>query len=350
MEQLSSPTYPVTAHRLACDFDVIAAFIGYLVQLDEPFETTEMDPEALLKFRGEMGETLSLTIEFLRDRWDAKFAGASGYQMDTSGDGKDEAKEAPRSGKSLSIAWDAAGIEGGLVRDPIITSSIRALSLWLREDDSLRKEAGGLMDLFLGLWKQSTEKQAEIGGIVDYRLWIVSALEGTLTEKNGRELFKQFGGWELLWAEAKHFYLSSSQSTSISSPPDLEMVKLAIEVVRVLVEFVKESDYLSIPHLETKLLEVAQVARITRLHGQSEEMSRVWLGLDVGVLRLASALLKKAPQGSHISRREEVKGKVERMTKELGELVHANGERTEMEEQEEVVFVLAEVMEELGLV
>ncbi|KAF8455380.1 Neurochondrin-domain-containing protein, partial [Terfezia claveryi] len=218
MEQLSSPTYPQLSHRLSCDFDILTSFIGYLVQLGSPFDETELHPEALLKFRSEMGEALSLTIEFLRDRWDAKFAGASGYEVDTFMDDD----------HPLNLVWDAADIEGGLVRDPVVMSAIRVLSLWLREDDSLRKEVGGLMDMFLGLWKQS---QNSLGG-VDYRLWLVSALEGALMEKNGREMFRKMGGWELLWGEVRSGYHSSVAGTW----PEIEVVKLAIEEVRVLQE------------------------------------------------------------------------------------------------------------------
>ena len=81
---------------------------------------------------------------------------------------------------------------------------------WLREDDSLRKEAGGLMDVFLGLWKQSTEHQANSSTperMVDYRLWLVSALAGTLMEKNGREIFKTHRGWDVVWSDIQNAFL-----------------------------------------------------------------------------------------------------------------------------------------------
>ncbi|KAF8423638.1 Neurochondrin-domain-containing protein [Tirmania nivea] len=347
MEQLSSPTYPQLSHRLSCGFDVLASFIGYLVQLDSPFDETELDPEALLKFRSEMGETLSLTIEFLRDRWDAKFAGASGYEMDTSMvDDRGEAKGTLRGGGPLNLAWDAADIEGGLARDPVVVSAIRALSLWLREDDSLAKEAGGLMDVFLGLWKQSQNTP----GAVDYRLWLVSALEGTLAEKNGREMFRKLGGWELLWGEVRNLYQSSAAGTWL----EIEVVKLAIEEVRVLQEWVGGSEYLSIPNAETKVQEMVKVARVTRpLPQMGEEAGRVWLGLDVGVVRLAVRLVKKLPRDSWVLK-QGVEERVGRLTRELGETVQERGMGLkgsgEVGKQEEVVFLLAEVMEELGLI
>ena len=347
MEQLSSPTYPQLSHRLSCDFDIVTSFIGYLVQLDSPFDETELDPEALLKFRSDMGETLSLTIEFLRDRWDAKFAGASGYEMDTCmDDDRGEAKEPPRGGNPLNLVWDAADIEGGLVGDPVVISAIRALSLWLREDDSLGKEAGGLMDVFLGLWKQS---QSSPEG-VDYRLWLVSALEGTLTEKNGREMFKKMGGWELLWSEVRSAYLSSAAGMW----PEIEVVKLAIEEMRVLQEWVGGSDYLSIPNAETKVQEVVKVTRVTKPPPQmGEEVSKVWLGLDVGVVRLVVGLVKKLPRESWVLK-QGVEEKIKKLTRELGGMVQERGMGVkgsgEVGEQEEVVFVLAEVMEELGLI
>lgn len=346
MEQLSCPTYPQLSHRLSCDFDILTSFIGYLVQLGSPFDETELDPEALLKFRSEMGEALSLTIEFLRDRWDAKYAGASGYEMDTfMDDDRGESKEPPRGGVPLNLVWDAADIEGGLVRDPVVMSAIRVLSLWLREDDSLRKEVGGLMDVFLGLWKRS---QSSLGGW-DYRLWLVSALEGTLTEKNGREMFRKMGGWELLWGEVRSRYHSSVAGMW----PELEVVKLAIEEVRVLQEWVGGSEYMSIPNAETKVQEVEKVARITRppLVG-GEEAGRVWLGLDVGIVRLAVGLLKKLPRESWVLK-QGVEERIGRLTRELGKMVQERGLEVKGSGdvgEEEVVFVLAEVMEELGLI
>ncbi|KAF8466621.1 Neurochondrin-domain-containing protein [Kalaharituber pfeilii] len=207
LEQLSSPSYTTISHRLAADFDVIAAYIGYLVVLDS-LDATFPDPEILLKLRSEICETFSLTIEFLRDRWDAAYAGAAGYEMDTS---EDQKRKAPRD-EPLNLTWDSKDIEGGAPRDPLVISAVRALSLWLREDDSLRKEAGGLMDLFLGLWKQSTDEDAkskQYSGLrVDYRLWLVCALEGTITERNGKEAFQNQHGWELLWEDVKKAYVT----------------------------------------------------------------------------------------------------------------------------------------------
>lgn len=342
MEQLCSSSYPVISQRLACSYDILTAFVGYLVQLDSVFERTELDPENLLKLRGIMGEALSLTIEFLRDRWDAKFAGAAGYQMDTSG----ERRIQPRDGTSLNIAWDAAGIEGGLVRDPLVISAIRALSLWLREDDSLRKEAGGLMDVFLGLWKQSTEHQVNSSTperIVDYRLWLVSALAGTLMEKNGREMFKIHSGWDVIWLDIQNAYRSTSSArlpTSFDSSSETEPQKLATEELRVLVDWVLLSDYMEIPNCETKFLEVSRVARITRLQRDTLGTSgKIWLELDVGVLRLAASLLKKVPGGSHVHRGSEAV-KVKTLIRELGGVVHQAGEGGEA-----LVMELAEVMD-----
>ena len=346
MEQLCSPSYPVISQRLACAYDILTAFVGYLVQLDSTFEHRELDPESLLRLRGDMGEALSLTVEFLRDRWDAKFAGTAGYQMDTPGDDIVELQIQPRDGTPLSIAWDV-DMKGGLVRDPLVMSAVRALSLWLREDDSLRKEAGGLMDVFLGLWKQSTEHQANSSmpeGMVDYRLWLVSALAGTLMEKNGREIFKTHRGWDMVWSDIQNAYQSIPPATSLNSSSEAEPQKLATEELRVLVDWVLLSDYMDIPHCEIKFLEVSRVARITRLQRDTlGESDKIWLALDVGVLHLAASLLKKVPERSYIHKGSEVE-KVKTLTRELSS-VHQGGE-----EGETFIMELAEVMDELGFV
>ena len=351
MEQLSSPSYPTISQRLSSDFDIIAAFIGYLVLLDS-LEQVELDPETLLTLRKEIGETFSLTIEFLRDRWDAEFAGAAGYEMEIS-------DEPPRDGRTLNLTWQAKDVEGGAPRDPLVISAVRSLSLWLREDESLRKEAGGIMDLFLGLWKISIEdhtrgekSQLEQQQLtIDYRLWLVGALEGTITEKNGREAFQSQGGWDLLWNDIKRTYTNTNPSTSHMDTD--EAVRLAVEEIRVLVEFIRESSFMEISFLDNKFLEVARVARVSNVPEEAAPLGGItpWVTLDIAVLQLAAACLKKIPRDSRVQRVSEAE-KVRTLTRKLGGYIQGNSGAGEagVENQEEAVYILAEVMEDLGLV
>ncbi|KAI5796400.1 Neurochondrin-domain-containing protein [Peziza echinospora] len=345
LEQLSSPSYPIISQRLSADFDIIAAFIGYLVLLDS-LEQVELDPESLLTLRKEIGETFSLTIEFLRDRWDAEFAGAAGYEMEEISDDH----HPPRDGRTLDLTWQAKDVEGGAPRDPLVISAVRSLSLWLREDESLRKEAGGIMDLFLGLWRISVEdhtrgkSQQQHQLTIDYRLWLVGALEGTIAEKNGREAFQNQGGWDLLWNDIKRTYTHTNASTAHMDAD--EAVRLAVEEIRVLVEFIREASFMEISHLDNKFLEAARIARVSDVPAAGGVTP--WVTLDIAVLQLAAACLRKIPRDSRVQRGPEAE-KVRTLTRRLGAYVQGNG-GAGVENQEEAVYMLAEVMDDLGLV
>ena len=89
-------------------------------------------------------------------------------------------------------------------------------------------------------------------------------------------------------------------------------------------------------------MEVVGIVRVTRRGG-------TWVEVDVGVLNLAAVILGKLPKGSREKHREEVE-KVKRFTVVLGDMVEMKEGRGQVEGKEEVVYMLAEIMEELGLV
>ncbi|KAI5817090.1 Neurochondrin-domain-containing protein [Pyronema omphalodes] len=182
-EQLASPNYPVTSQRLAASFDIISSFITFLIS-SEDFSAISLEPESLLKLRNDIGETFGLTTEFLRDRWDAVYTGSSGLEPEADPD-------APK-----SLTWDAPSMTGP-EKDPLVMAAMRALGIWLKEDEGLRKECGGLVDVFLGLWTKGKDAG------VDYRPWILAAFSGVLEEKHGREMFKENKGWKVLWDDLK---------------------------------------------------------------------------------------------------------------------------------------------------
>ncbi|KAF4441234.1 hypothetical protein F53441_12083 [Fusarium austroafricanum] len=189
LEQLNKPEYPQVSIRLTSAFDVIAIFIGYLVQCleDESLETLFMTPENLLKLRKSISETMSLTAEYLRDRWDASNAGAMGLHPDARVSTIDTS-----TGKHHTLAWDS--MKDNTDDDMLVLSAIRALALWLREEenDILRKEATGLMDMFMDLYKSSSQDK------LDFRSPVLVALEGMTTLPKGRELLLANEGWVIL--------------------------------------------------------------------------------------------------------------------------------------------------------
>lgn len=189
LASLNSPDYKRTSRRLASDFDIICLFIGYLVRSleDDSLETLIMPPDSLLKIRKSISETMSVTIEYLRDRWDAATSGAMGLDPTAR-----SSKAETTTGSHHTLTWDS--IDYIAEQDPFILSSLRALALWLREDenDQLRKEGTGLIDIFLELYQaSSTEK-------LDFRSSTLVALEGLVAIDQGREILLQHNGWQLL--------------------------------------------------------------------------------------------------------------------------------------------------------
>ncbi|POR37149.1 Uncharacterized protein TPAR_02679 [Tolypocladium paradoxum] len=227
LEQLNTPEYPKTSRRLASAFDVLCIFIGYLVRSleDESLETLIMPPDSLFTIRKGISETMSVAVEYLRDRWDASVAGAMGLHPD--------ARVGPAevsTGSRHTLAWDA--IENTVDNDPYILSAVRALALWLREEENavLRKEATGLMDMFMDLYRAST------GEKLDFRSATLVALEALITLDQGRELLLRHEGWQILSDD-----LTSILRESSTEPHEAEASR-GIEIVRVLLQ-VAEQEY-----------------------------------------------------------------------------------------------------------
>jgi hypothetical protein len=301
MEQLATPSYGSVAHRLASDFDVLAAFLGYLLMVDD-FEDIPLDPELLLKLKADIGETFGLTLEFLRDRWDAAYAGAAGFEPGFE-------RDVP-----LGLTWDTK-LEGGIVKDPLVIAAVRALSLWLKEDESLREESGGLTDLFLGLWKKGKEDD------VDYRFWILSALEGTVEEENGREQFLKYGGLDLVWDDLKATYLNKH--------PHQDDLRLALDETRLLTQVVTLEERMNAGWVKDVII-------TTNAEGYRD----VRLELDSGMVRLASACLTKI----HTADRRRLETEVEKF-KEGCQMIYASAREGRADDG--VMELLCEAMEEL---
>ncbi|KAH7313345.1 Neurochondrin-domain-containing protein [Stachybotrys elegans] len=218
LEQLNKPDYPTTSRRLSSAFDVVCIFIGYLVRSleDESLDSLVMSPDNLLKLRKGISETMSVTIEYLRDRWDASVAGAMGLHPD--------ARTGPAEtsmGSRYTLAWDS--MKNNADDDPFTLSAVRALALWLREDenDLLRKEATGLTDMLMDLYRSSSPET------LDFRSSVLVALEALVTLEQGREILLNNGGWEIITRDL----VSVLQNISRAG---LEDVSRGIEAVRVL--------------------------------------------------------------------------------------------------------------------
>ncbi|KAG5772783.1 hypothetical protein H9Q72_001186 [Fusarium xylarioides] len=225
LEQLNKPEYPKVSTRLTSAFDVISIFIGYLVQCleDESMETFFMTPENLLKLRKGISETMSLTAEYLRDRWDASVAGAMGLHPDARTGTTDTS-----TGVHHTLAWDS--MKDNADDDMFILSAVRALALWLREEenDILRKEATGLMDMFMDLYKSSSQHK------LDFRSPVLVALEGVTTLPQGRELLLANEGWTILAHDLNSILQHASRTCG-----EQEAAR-ATDIVRILLPIVEQ--------------------------------------------------------------------------------------------------------------
>lgn len=227
---LNDPTYPTTAKRLGSAFDIVTHFIAYLLRamddmLDGNKGASMMPAEFLLKLRTSLSETLSLAVEFLRDRWDASVAGAMGLHPEA------RPGAAEQWTGYLPISWESS--KDVVDNDPLILAMIRTLAIWLREDDNklLRKEAAGLTDMFLDLYQASSAAK------LDFRSPVLVALEGIVGETKGIDAFTTNGGWKILASDLIAILRSSSKEAC--SDADASRGQ---EIVRVLMLYAESGD------------------------------------------------------------------------------------------------------------
>ncbi|KAF2763350.1 DUF1941-domain-containing protein [Pseudovirgaria hyperparasitica] len=276
MESLASESYPQTALQLAANYDVLGKFIFSLLQtMERDNETSQsvfidISPDLLLKLRKEIAETMSLTIEFFRDRWDASVAGTAGLHS--------SARAAPTQGSilsqgHLSLTWDNPIFL--LTEDPIIIAGLRTLGIWLREDDNdqLRKEATGLVDILVALYEiEQGPKEA-----------ILVACEGIVATDDGVQQFLELDGANILFADLIAVLNGIKTRTQSDSPSVLSMVRVLLPVV----ESVQVSQSIeSWLYLLRALISYGDDVEV-----QSHDTVTIFLALG----QLIGALLAKAP-------------------------------------------------------
>lgn len=283
LEQLNRPGYSNLSRRLASAFDIICIFIGHLVRSleDESLDSLIMSLDNLLKLRKGISETMSVTIEYLRDRWDATYAGAMGLHPDARS-GKAETSM----GSRLTLTWDS--LENLADEDPFILSAVRALALWLREDenDMLRKEATGLTDMFMDLYRGSLAEK------LDFRSPTLVALEALVTFEKGRNLLLQHDGWKTLSQDLCEI-LRQNNTSSAANISESEASR-GIEIIRVLLQVAEESNN---TNEEWMNLVTAVAAWDVFLPPQDYSPPLAVLELQVAALQLCCALLIKASLG-----------------------------------------------------
>ncbi|KAL2136334.1 hypothetical protein VTI74DRAFT_4368 [Chaetomium olivicolor] len=277
LSQLNSPSYPETSFRLASAFNIVSHFIGYLVRSMDSADSNLpwiISPDLLLKLRKSISETISLTTEYLRDRWDASVAGAMGLHPDARVGAANTSV-----GSHFTLAWDSKTDSAG--DDPLILAAVRALAIWIREDenDLLRREAAGLGDMLVDLYKNGGN------GRLDFRRPVLVAWEGIVAEERGLAAFLENGGWEVL-ADDLLSILEASSTVS-----DENEAARGTEIVRILLQIAEAER----PGSREAWMDV--VTRVAAWYVPEEKQPAVVEECQVAVLQLVTALLVNTHPG-----------------------------------------------------
>ena len=282
-EILNSNEYPATSARIASSYDIISAFIGFLVQMldqedpsppsspnaNQAVDPIPFPPSLLLKLRADISETLSLTIEHLRDRFDSSTAGAAGLHPSA------RSRTEDATNKPLPIAWDSSSTT--IAQDPLTLSQLRTLAIWLREDDNdvLRKEAAGIMDLLLNLYETENDK-------LYFKSPVLIALEGIITVPEGVDVFLATEGWAILDKDIQR----------IIANPSNKNISLGTDIIRVLLAII-ESDVAG-PTKE-EWMNIITVLSCQSL--SSDDDTEYLLDFRIALAQLSVELLSRAPRG-----------------------------------------------------
>ena len=296
-EKLNSDEYSSTSARLAASYDILSSFIGFLIQtLDQSDTNTVDDPESvqpltsnsispslLLQFRSDVSEAISLTIEHLRDRFDASVAGAASLSPSARLH-SDPSVDAP-----LAITWESSNTP--MAQDPLTLSQLRTLALWLREDDNdaLRKEAAGILDVLLSLYTTNAT-------ITDFRSPVLIALQGITAVPEGIDVFIAIEGWTVLFQDLSNIPASSSTTNDLRGT---EIVRVLLSIVEADVTGPPKEEWLRVIELASTMFTTASTAKPAPAppSAAGHESRSTALEFRTAVAQLAVELLTQAPRG-----------------------------------------------------
>lgn len=295
LPKLNSSEYPAISKRLSAAFDVVSSFIGFLIRsLDDEDGDFIMPPDLLLKLRKDIAETISLTAEYLRDRFDASIAGTLGLDKDAVGG------PATYGGTRKQLTFDS--IKDDIPHDQLVLASIRMLAIWLREDENekLREEAAGLTDLMSELYMSSAKND------LDFRFPILTALEATVTTEEGIDSFIAQDTWNVLAQDLVDIVQYTLRKGKQQDLATLEArteqdASRGIEIIRVLLAVIDSSYGVTEPPVEwMKVVPAAAGLSADR----ETSISPTCLELEIAIVQLATALLGKASPGLRSRYRE----------------------------------------------
>lgn len=311
LPELNNSSYLEISQRLSAAFDIISSFLGVLLQsLDTPNHSTlKLTPDLLLRLRKDIAETFSLTIEFMRDRWDASIAGAAGLHP--------SARSTPL-GSRLGLTWES--MSNHVSTDPLLFAATRALAIWIREDENenLRCESAGLMDMWIDLYERRSNDQ----DILDIRYSIALALEGVMSIYDGVESFLIQDGWKVFANDLNHIIRYTNDFHSSDWEFLITEATRGIQVVRILLIIV---DHPNTGSVEEAWMSVVKSA--TGIKVGSEPLPFVITEFQIAMLQLSLALLTKAADGMtkrYVTSQEPLSGLIIQLEERLQKMPNKN--------------------------
>jgi Neurochondrin len=281
MSTLADSSYPSVSFRLALSYDLLSAFLSVLLRHSEEdgdefdiFGGIQITPDQLLKLRKDLTETFSLTFEYFRDRWDAAIAGAPGLHQTA------RAPDPSTTSAPLPLTWDNPILPPA--KDPIIISGLRAASLWLREDDneSLRSQALGILDMLLDLYKSISENPEDAG----FRQPILTALHGVLPSSNTAvQDFLDQNGWRILTDDFMEHFKNNSLISQLQ------------DIIRVLLDVVESSNVYQSKEAWMNIIAVAAEKELPRMDHGLDLTIQSSLEDIIATYQLALTIYDKAP-------------------------------------------------------
>lgn len=276
---------PPALDGLAASYDIISAFIGFLIHLlDEEDPPPDLNneinqpsaspfpPSLLLQLRADISEVMSLTIENVRDRLEnSKFHATSLLLI---------APSLPETTSSTSTQ-----------ENTLTVAQIRTLALWLREDDNeaLRKEAASIAKIILDLYDIESEQMLE------FRSPVLMALEAIVNVPEGVEAFLAGDGWLVLSGDLQAILTSttSAEDRSASFARGIDIVQILLDVVESDVVGPAKEDWMGIVELASTSSPSLPSPSAFLGHASSD-ISRA--DLLIATAQLAVELLIRAPR------------------------------------------------------
>ena len=249
--------------RLVASYDIISAFVGFLLQEQDNDAADDVNSsrdssfstDILLKLRVDISEVMSMTIENIHERYNESTERATARQL---------------SKAQLQITSGGSPENMMSMKDPLPLAQLRALALWLREDDGsdLRQEASSIIDFLLSCYANEGS---------DYISPVLIALEGITATAEGAEAFLSAGGWNIL----------SQSLQKLETMPEADTLQ-GIDIVRVLLNIIDSDSGHPTREVWMDVIDTALSIDI---------MDTKRVALSLALIQLSQELLQWAPRG-----------------------------------------------------